>query len=120
MDVVIHMITSSPSPWGTIISYNSSTTVQFSNDIGPISNEMKILMIIPKSQECFLTHTKAIISLELLKVPITTTYENALAILKNKFNSNFPPYMSMQELTRCNIQDMNQDYSSCKGFERGG
>ena len=55
------------------------------------SNEMNLCMLMHKVQADLLTHTKVSISLELLKLPITLTYVQALSTFQNKVNHKFSP-----------------------------
>jgi hypothetical protein len=52
---------------------------------------MKIRMLIDKIKADFLTPTKAQLDIELLRIPMTITYDQSLALFCNMVNQKHPP-----------------------------
>jgi hypothetical protein len=78
------------------------------------SNAMKLRILIEKVNADFLGHTKAGISIELTRNPMTMTYEQALAAFRNEVNRKHPPQMTSVTRTRRNINEIS------RGGSRGG
>ncbi len=55
------------------------------------SDEMKFRMLIDKIKPDFLVPTKVQLEIELLRVPLTITYNQSLALFRNMFNQKHPP-----------------------------
>ena len=64
------------------------------------SDAMKLRILNRKILADFLQATKASINLELARVPVTMTYEKALAAFRDQVNQKFPPEMSSAKRTR--------------------
>ena len=58
------------------------------------SNDMRLRIFNGRILAVFLQSTKASINLELSKTPVTITYGNLLAALRNQVNHKFPPELS--------------------------
>ena len=58
------------------------------------SEHMKLRILCRKVQADFLQNAKAAIQLDLARVPMTLTYDAALASFRNQVNLKFPPEMS--------------------------
>jgi hypothetical protein len=57
------------------------------------SDSMKIRMLIDKIKADFLTPTKAQLEIELSRVPMNMTYDQALSLFRNMVNQKHPPQM---------------------------
>jgi hypothetical protein len=57
------------------------------------SNEMKLRILLEKVNADFLRDTKAGLNIALTEIPMTMTYERALASFRNQVNLKFPPQM---------------------------
>jgi hypothetical protein len=64
------------------------------------SNEMKLRILCRKVNADFLAQTKAAISIEMTRLPVTLTYEQALSSFRNEVNRKFPPEMSNNKTRR--------------------
>ena len=88
------------------------------------SDAMKLRILNRKILADFLQTTKASINLELARVPITMTYENALSAFRNQVNQKFPPEMSSARRTRhineTSTRSGGRGGRSGRGFNRGG
>jgi hypothetical protein len=90
------------------------------------SNSMKIRMLIDKIKADFLTPTKAQLEIELSRVPMTMTYEQALSLFRNMVNQKHPPQMgAAQKSVRRYINETNsgrgaRGQSVRRGHGRGG
>jgi hypothetical protein len=90
------------------------------------SNTMKIRMLIDKIKADFLTPTKAQLEIELSRVPMTVTYEQALSLFRNMVIQKHPPQMgAAQNRVRRNINETNvgpgsRGQSGCGGYGCGG
>jgi hypothetical protein len=62
--------------------------------------EMKLRMLCRKVTADFLQHTRSAINLELTRVPMTMTYNQALSAFRNEVNRKFPPGMSTNQRAR--------------------
>lgn len=81
------------------------------------SNEMKLRILCRKVNADFLQHSKAAIMVEMTKIPMTMTYDQALANFRNQVNNKFSPELSSNKVRR----SINQTQSSGRGgFGRGG
>ncbi|KAI2492530.1 hypothetical protein MHU86_22012 [Fragilaria crotonensis] len=91
------------------------------------SNSMKIRLLIDKIKADFLTPTKAQLEIELSRVPMTMTYEQALSLFRNMVNQKHPPQMgAAQNRIRRNINQIHAgrgsrgQSTSRGGYGRGG
>ena len=95
------------------------------------SEYQKLRIINRKVTADFLQATKASINIDLARIPITITYENALAAFRNQVNQKFPLEMAsascrtrrVNEVTACgvNSRNYNNRYRGRRGVEyRGG
>ena len=64
------------------------------------SNDMKLRILIRKVNADFLVQIKAAISIEMTRIPVTLTYEQALSSFRNEVNRKFPPEMSNNKTRR--------------------
>ena len=81
------------------------------------SNEMKLHILCKKVNVDFLQHTKATIMVDMTKIPMIMTYDQALANFRNQVNNKFTPELSSNKVRR----NINQTQSSGRGgFGRGG
>lgn len=71
------------------------------------SNEMKLRCLVGKIDADFLQLTKSTIDLELTRVPITMTYELALAAFRNNVNKKHPPDLSSGPTRVRRLQGIN-------------
>ena len=71
------------------------------------TNLAKLRLLYKKVKADFLENSKAVIKLELSRVPITITYDHALAYFHNAVNWNFPVEQSTQRT--CCIQKVTMD-----------
>ena len=83
------------------------------------SNDMKLRILTRKIDADFLAQTKASVGLELSKVPITLTYEEALATFRNQVNQKFPPGMTQAPNRRRSVNQVNTQQNG-RGGGRGG
>ena len=72
------------------------------------SNEMKLRKLLSKVKADFLATTKAAIEVRLAEIPMTMTYEVAIATFRNTVNNQFPPEMTTNQRVRRNINEVNQ------------
>jgi hypothetical protein len=63
-------------------------------------NDMKLRILIRKLNADFLVQIKAAISIEMTRIPVTLTYEQALSSFRNEVNRKFPPEMSNNKTRR--------------------
>jgi hypothetical protein len=70
------------------------------------SPEMKLRILLHKVTADFLVPVKAGIGIELARIPMTMTYEQALAAFRNEVNRKFPPQMSSTTKTRRHINEV--------------
>jgi hypothetical protein len=83
------------------------------------SPEMKLRILFTKVTADFLVPAKAGIGIELTRIPMTLTYEQALATFRNEVNSKFPPQMSSAtRTTRHNINELGQGRGKGARFGR--
>jgi hypothetical protein len=80
------------------------------------SQEMKLRILLTKVTADFLMPTKAGIGINLARIPMTLTYEQALAAFRNEVNHKFPPQMSSTIQARRNINEVGRG----RGRGRGG
>ena len=71
------------------------------------SNHMKLRILTKKIGADFLAQAKASINLELSKVPITLTYEEALATFRNQVNQKYPTGVTTQSGRRRAVNQVN-------------
>jgi hypothetical protein len=67
------------------------------------SPEMKLQILLHKVTADFLVPVKAGIGIELVRIPMTMSYEQALAAFRKEVNRKFPPRMSSTTKTRRHI-----------------
>ena len=86
------------------------------------SQNMKLRILINKIKADFLVHTKAGINIELTKIPMSMTYEQALATFRNEVNRKNPPRMAQTSTSRerRSIRETNSYDSRGRGRGRGG
>lgn len=82
------------------------------------SNEMKLRLLVNKVKADFLSATKAALSIELAKQPLTMTYELALNTFRNAVRAKYPATMDSTQVTRRNIREINR--GSGRGRGHGG
>jgi hypothetical protein len=70
------------------------------------SPEMKLRILLQKVTADFIVPVKAGIGIELARIPMTMTYEQALAAFRNEVNRKFPPQMSSTTKTRRHINEV--------------
>ena len=70
------------------------------------SNAMKLRLLVKKIDADFLAQAKASVNLELSKVPIVLTYEEALATFRNQVSQKFPPNITPQPGRRRTINQV--------------
>jgi hypothetical protein len=81
---------------------------------------MKIHMLIDEIKADFLTPTKAQLQIELSRVPMTMTYEQALSLFRNMVNQKHPPQIgAAQNRVRRNINKTNAGRGSRGQSGRG-
>jgi hypothetical protein len=80
---------------------------------------MKLRILHEKVTADFLTPTKAGIGIDLARIPMTLTYEHALAAVRNEVNRKFPPQMSSTTQTRRNINKIGRGRGCGGRFARG-
>ncbi|KAI2496598.1 Reverse transcriptase (RNA-dependent DNA polymerase) [Fragilaria crotonensis] len=87
---------------------------------------MKIRLLIDKIKADFLTPTKAQLEIELSRVPMTMTYEQALSLFRNMVNQNTRPrwggsesYQAQHQPNSCGSRFEGQS-TSRGGYGRGG
>ena len=85
------------------------------------SPSMKLRILLNKVKADFLVHVKAGINIELTRIPMTMSYERALAAFRNEVNRKNPLQMSSASTTRDRrkIREINTDHSSGRGRGRG-
>lgn len=81
------------------------------------SNSMKLRILVSKIKANFLSDTKAGINIELSKIPMTMTYEVALASFRNTVNREFPPQMGETGRSRRSIRQTDRRSKRSK-FDR--
>lgn len=72
------------------------------------SDPMKLRILVSKVKASFLGDTKASINTELSKIPMTMTYEVALASFRNTVNREFPPQLGDGAKTRRSIRQTDR------------
>jgi hypothetical protein len=80
--------------------------------------EMKLRMLCRKVTADFLQHTKSSINIELTRVPMTMTYNRALAAFRNEVNRKFPPGTNMNSQRARRVSQVNKK-GNRKFQERG-
>ena len=83
------------------------------------SDSMKIRMLIDKIKADFLTPTKAQLEIELSRMPMTITYNQAIALFRNMVNQKHPPQMNANKTVRRNVNEVSTGGRG-KGGARGG
>ena len=85
------------------------------------SPSMKLRIRLIKVKADFLVHVKAGINIELTRIPMTMSYERALAAFRNEVNRKNPPQMSIASTTRDRriLREINADHSGGRGRGRG-
>ena len=85
------------------------------------SNEMKLRILIQKVNADFLQSVKAAMSIELTRMPLMMTYEQALMTFRNEVNRKHPPGMSSNVSRPRRINEVNnRGPRSNNGRGRGG
>jgi hypothetical protein len=70
--------------------------------------ELKLRTLNRKITADFLQHTKSAINLELTRVPMTMTYNQALSAFRNEVNRKFPPGLSSNNQRQRRINQVGQ------------
>ena len=85
------------------------------------SNEMKLRILLEKVDADFLKDTKAGLNIALTEIPMTMTYERALAAFRNQVNLKFPPQMGQPTHVRRQINEVSgRGRNFARGNGRGG
>ena len=85
------------------------------------SNEMKLRILLKKIKADFLGATKASLNIELSRIPLTLTYEVAVASFRNAVNQTHPPEMKAAGgRSRRNIRQTTAGRGNGSGRGRGG
>ena len=71
------------------------------------SNEMKLRILLQKVNADFLQSVKAAMSIELTRVPLLMTYEQALTTFRNEVNRKHPPNMSTNNSRSRRVNEVN-------------
>ena len=71
------------------------------------SNEMKLRILIQKINAIFLQSLKAAMSIELTRVSLMMTYEQALVTFRNKVNRKHPPEMPNNNSRSRRVNEVN-------------
>lgn len=72
------------------------------------SNEMKLRILLPKVTADFLRQAKAALNVELSKVPMTLTYEEAMATFRNAVNQKHPPNVGSANVRTRRINEVGR------------
>ena len=84
------------------------------------SNSMKLRILISKIQADFLEQTKAALNIEMSKLPMTLTYEDALSAFRNAVNMKHPPSLSSTNNNRVRrINEVTQGRGNPGGGRMG-
>ena len=87
------------------------------------TQNMKIRKLLQKIKADFLAPSKAGLNIELTKVPMTMTYDRALAIFRNEVNRKNPPQLSsnITARERRSVREVNtqEDRNRSRGRGRG-
>lgn len=83
------------------------------------SDNMKLRILLDKVRCDFLNATKASINVELTRVPMTYTYDQALMAFKTEVNKKFPPGSSAAQIKR-RIQELDRGHNAGRGRGRSG
>jgi hypothetical protein len=90
------------------------------------SDSMKIRMLVDKIKADFLTPTKAQLEIELSRVPMTITYDQALSLFRNMVNQKHPPQMGVahnrarRQINEASSSISGRDARGRAGYGRGG
>ena len=90
------------------------------------SNEMKLRILMSKVQADFLQNVKAALNVDLSRIPMTLTYEDALATFRNAVNQKYPPNVGSANQRVRRINEVVGQYgrgggrNSGSGRGRGG
>lgn len=84
------------------------------------SDEMKLRMLTQKINADFLQHTKASINIELTRIPVTMTYQQALMSFRNEVNRKFPPDMSTNNTRTRRVNEVMRGGRAGRYGGRGG
>jgi len=72
------------------------------------SDSMKIRTLLDKIKADFLTPTKVQLEIELSRIPMTMTYQQALGLFRNMVNQKHPPQMGVaQNRVRRNVDEVS-------------
>ena len=80
---------------------------------------MKLRILLNKIKADFLVHTKAGINIELTKIPMTMTYEQALATFRNEGNRRSQPQMANPVTSRERRSTREMNIQDGRGRTRG-
>ena len=89
---------------------------------GVYSNEIKFCTLLQKINTDFLQRVKVAMGIELARIPLTMTYEQALMTFRNEVNRKHPPGMSSNNIRSRRINEVNNRgnrSSSVRGRGRG-
>lgn len=79
------------------------------------SNEMKLRILLQKVNADFLQSVKAAMSIELTRVPLMISYEQALMTFRNEVNRKHPPTMSNSNSRSRRVNEVNNRGSRPSG-----
>ena len=82
------------------------------------SNEMRLRILLQKINADFLQSVKAAMSIEITRVPLLMTYEQALMTFRNEVNRKHPPSMSNNNSRSRRVNEVN-NRSNRSGSGRG-
>ena len=84
------------------------------------SNEMKLRILMGKVQADFLQNVKAALNVDLSRIPMTLTYEDALATFRNAVNQKYPPSVGSSNNRVRRINEVGSNYGRGNGRNHGG
>ena len=84
------------------------------------SNEMKLRILLQKINADFLQSVKAAMGIELARIPLTMTYEQALMTFRNEVNRKHPPGMSNNNIRLRSINEVNNRGNRPSNFRGRG
>lgn len=89
------------------------------------SNEMKLRLLMDKVNADFLAQIRASLTVEISKIPMLLTYEEAMASFRSEVNRKFPPQVGSNTRTRRSVQATQSMPTPAgrgrgRGFSRGG
>ena len=83
------------------------------------SNSMKLCILMSKIQADFLEQTKAALNVEMSKVPMNLTYEDALSKFRNAVNMKHPPGLNNNNARVRRINETTQGHGNPGGGRMG-